>query len=629
MANRIIQRHDTAANWDTHNPILAEGELGFISDQNNRYKIGDGVTPWKSLTLQGFNGNIVNETGDDEGAVMSQKGVTTKLTELESEINNEVVPIGAGVNLLNPQARHLGYWIGANGNLVSVNENYGYYGYIEIEPNTQYYASNKNNRPLSQRDDTYIAFYDEKKHFISATSASVPLFITPTNAKYINLSFDVVLEDGFKPMLNQGTKRAFYEDFNPVRKYLNDIQNEISSLQSVTQEKIYFSNIETYQSVPVFPLLKGAKIINNGVSLILAENAQLGGRIDVATGETIYLDSDKNYVQTKDTAGDVDFDYIYISDDIKILQNKMSIKAENIPQVEYVSRDIFMSAGGEFTTLGTFLCGWGYGSTQGQYVVVTPTELQIYNRGTWEYLAHNITLEKYLTVTINVKTGVADISLLSGNGQFFQVEKSWLGRGIPFSIFRDSEGASDTKKVMKKRIASPIWMYGDSYFSYDSSYRWTYFLIEWGYLNWFANHLPGGTTGDLLPAFEADLKCGCPQYALWALGMNDETDVDNDTPDSVWLANTQEFLKICKDNNITPILTTTPSVPSRNHEGKNKWVRESGYRYIDFADAVGASADGEWTSGMLYIDGVHPTPVGARALAMRTLLDFPEITIVA
>lgn len=96
MANRIIQRHDTAANWDAHNPILAEGELGFISDQNNRYKIGDGVTPWKSLKLQGFNGNIVQDTGDDEGAVMSQKGVTTKLTELESKIGKTKINYNDG-----------------------------------------------------------------------------------------------------------------------------------------------------------------------------------------------------------------------------------------------------------------------------------------------------------------------------------------------------------------------------------------------------------------------------------------------------------------------------------------------------------------------------------------------------
>lgn len=31
MADRVLQRHDTAANWQTHNPVLAEGELGIIT----------------------------------------------------------------------------------------------------------------------------------------------------------------------------------------------------------------------------------------------------------------------------------------------------------------------------------------------------------------------------------------------------------------------------------------------------------------------------------------------------------------------------------------------------------------------------------------------------------------------
>jgi lysophospholipase L1-like esterase len=87
MANRLIQRHDTAANWSRYNPILAEGELGFVTDQSNRYKIGDGITAWNNLPLQGFNGNVVNELGNDEGSVLSQKFATEKLTELESEIN--------------------------------------------------------------------------------------------------------------------------------------------------------------------------------------------------------------------------------------------------------------------------------------------------------------------------------------------------------------------------------------------------------------------------------------------------------------------------------------------------------------------------------------------------------------
>ena len=45
---KIIQRHDTAANWTTANPVLASGEMGVETD-TNKFKFGDGVTAWTSL----------------------------------------------------------------------------------------------------------------------------------------------------------------------------------------------------------------------------------------------------------------------------------------------------------------------------------------------------------------------------------------------------------------------------------------------------------------------------------------------------------------------------------------------------------------------------------------------------
>ena len=42
------QRRGTAAQWTAANPTLAAGEIGFETD-NNRFKIGDGVTAWGSL----------------------------------------------------------------------------------------------------------------------------------------------------------------------------------------------------------------------------------------------------------------------------------------------------------------------------------------------------------------------------------------------------------------------------------------------------------------------------------------------------------------------------------------------------------------------------------------------------
>ena len=48
MSVTIQLRRDTASNWTTANPILADGEIGFETD-TYLYKIGTGLTGWNSL----------------------------------------------------------------------------------------------------------------------------------------------------------------------------------------------------------------------------------------------------------------------------------------------------------------------------------------------------------------------------------------------------------------------------------------------------------------------------------------------------------------------------------------------------------------------------------------------------
>lgn len=49
MADRIQLRRDTAANWTSVNPILAQGELGVETD-TLKFKLGDGTTAWNSIS---------------------------------------------------------------------------------------------------------------------------------------------------------------------------------------------------------------------------------------------------------------------------------------------------------------------------------------------------------------------------------------------------------------------------------------------------------------------------------------------------------------------------------------------------------------------------------------------------
>ena len=86
MADRIQQRRDTAARWAQYNPILLEGEVGYVTDDPNQYKIGDGVHTWNELPLRGFDGTLVHELGTSKTAAMSQKGVTSAIVIHGSEL---------------------------------------------------------------------------------------------------------------------------------------------------------------------------------------------------------------------------------------------------------------------------------------------------------------------------------------------------------------------------------------------------------------------------------------------------------------------------------------------------------------------------------------------------------------
>jgi len=57
---KILFRRDTAANWTSENPVLAEGEVGFEIDNPTKIKIGNGSTAWNSLTY--FVGDLAGVT---------------------------------------------------------------------------------------------------------------------------------------------------------------------------------------------------------------------------------------------------------------------------------------------------------------------------------------------------------------------------------------------------------------------------------------------------------------------------------------------------------------------------------------------------------------------------------------
>lgn len=75
---KIIQRHDTAANWTAANPVLAAGEMGVETD-TNKFKFGDGATAWSELEYATSMGELVTATADTLGGI--KVGENLSITE--------------------------------------------------------------------------------------------------------------------------------------------------------------------------------------------------------------------------------------------------------------------------------------------------------------------------------------------------------------------------------------------------------------------------------------------------------------------------------------------------------------------------------------------------------------------
>lgn len=81
MAMQVEWRHDTAANWTSTNPVLANGEL-VVEYDTGKFKIGDGSTTYNSLSYAGQTGpaqtSPYRSFGDgSDGNVTISSGTTT------------------------------------------------------------------------------------------------------------------------------------------------------------------------------------------------------------------------------------------------------------------------------------------------------------------------------------------------------------------------------------------------------------------------------------------------------------------------------------------------------------------------------------------------------------------------
>ena len=288
---------------------------------------------------------------------------------------------------------------------------------------------------------------------------------------------------------------------------------------------------------------------------------------------------------------------------------------------------------GYITSFGSIKLGFGSATNA---ITVDSTNVTIKNGYTADVvLPHGLTIANELSFIFELVKGVANITVGS-NGGLFKTTVDWIqlnaSNGTPTIISTSTVMTDCELRIIFNAAERKTWVLGDSYISVESNKRWTYYLNQY---NWFTNSLfqgvPGMYSSSDVTALKRLLRFGKPKRIVFASGMNDGTD-GADNPNTNWKNARDEFLSVCEGEGIEPVFATVPTVTGANppttlvnNEKKNTWIRSSGYRYIDFAKAVGANSSGVWYSGMLGSDGVHPTEQGAKALFTQAITDLPEL----
>lgn len=221
MADRIQQRRDTAARWAQYNPVLLEGEVGYVLDDPNQYKIGDGVRAWNELPLRGFDGTVTQILGNSTTAVMSQNAVTESINQLQNLIDVIDPQTLNSYNKIDPDRLILGKAITpTTGKEVNIS-NYACSNYIDVQGIEKVYSQVYGNGQMYA--------YDKDFNFISAVSPNTKeiSYTFPQNTRYIRISVNQAMIGGRSLFLYIEKETTYYEYGITRDKIYTDSQIEL------------------------------------------------------------------------------------------------------------------------------------------------------------------------------------------------------------------------------------------------------------------------------------------------------------------------------------------------------------------------------------------------------------------
>lgn len=77
---KLLVKSDTSTNWETNDPVLGQGEIGFDTTVG-KHKIGDGVSNWSDLEYFALKTDVDQKVDQDDALLKLNTAAATGTTD--------------------------------------------------------------------------------------------------------------------------------------------------------------------------------------------------------------------------------------------------------------------------------------------------------------------------------------------------------------------------------------------------------------------------------------------------------------------------------------------------------------------------------------------------------------------
>lgn len=362
----------------------------------------------------------------------------------------------------------------------------------------------------------------------------------------------------------------------------------------------------------------------------------------------------RNFINSDDHTVIVRGQINKIKEDVKNFIIEYSPRAEGVDESSFVDTDVIeltnypydtrkndhISFNGKVTTFSKLKIGKGVDKNQhyNLWFEIDNTNVTLYYHTDSSSLpdpvisdtiAHGLTISEMININIvHDNDGAVNFIMQSGGGSFTH---KFVGNGRTYyntrgAIRAVSDGTTLTDVKLSATCSDfkcPIWVFGASYTNVADN-QTVGALKGFGYFDYYLNGFAGrealGAYNDLVRS----LSYSCPKVITFGYGF-----MINTASYDTWKSYIDSVINLCREKGITLVFALDPDVKTKDLSQYRQYIIDSGYRYIDLKSAVQQGPyvyDTDfWYPGFMSSDGVHPTPLGAKAMAMQVLRDFPEI----